>query len=452
MTKAQEVKPWMYVLTVGLGVLLNPLNSSMIAVALTDLQREYHLTFADATWLISAFYIASAAAQPVMGKFSDMFGHKRLFITGLIIVALSSALAPFSPNYWALVGFRALQAVGSSTLFPSGMAVIRSEITQGQAQALSAVAVFSSVSAAFGPSIGGFLVGTWNWEAIFLVNLPLIILGVVLALVILPGGREVNVKLKRIDFSGIALFCVFIVTFILFLLSLGESIRWWAVPVFMVALAAFGYVEKKREEPFIDLVALKSNTKVTLVYLQFLVINIVFYCIFFGIPTFLQQVSHYSESKTGVIMLAVAGFGVVLAPLAGYWIDRAGSKPPLILGSFFMLVGMAGMLTIHEGTALGWLVVVLSFLGVSNGLNNISMQTALYDFVTPEETGTASGLFQTSRYLGAIFSSTLLGLLLDKHMDVLHLHYVVMVCAVLSVVITILSWRLPSKKQACLEH
>src|SRR5699024_1443375 len=120
MTKTLQ-KPWLFVLTIGLGTLLNPLNSSMISVALTRLQQEFSLTFSDASWLISIFYLASAAAQPVMGKLSDMFGPKRLFLTGLILVAGSSTLAPFSPNYPFLLGCRALQAIGSSTLFPSGM-------------------------------------------------------------------------------------------------------------------------------------------------------------------------------------------------------------------------------------------------------------------------------------------------------------------------------------------
>src|SRR5699024_2321712 len=82
-------KRWILLLKVGLVVLLNPLNSSMISVALTQMQHDFQLTFADASWLISIFYLASAAAQPVMGKLSDMFGAKRLFVAGLVLVAIA---------------------------------------------------------------------------------------------------------------------------------------------------------------------------------------------------------------------------------------------------------------------------------------------------------------------------------------------------------------------------
>src|SRR5690625_3098913 len=140
--------PRILLLTIGLGTLLNPLNSSMISVALPQMQRAFALTFADAVLLISVLYLASSAGQPVMGKLSDMFGAKRVFMSGLILVVISCVLAPFSPNYGFSLGCRALQAIGSSTLFPSGMSMVRELITSKQAQALAVVSIFSSTSAA----------------------------------------------------------------------------------------------------------------------------------------------------------------------------------------------------------------------------------------------------------------------------------------------------------------
>src|SRR5699024_8269827 len=206
---------WLLLLTVGLGILLNPLNSSMISVALTQMQHEYVLTFADASWLISIFYLASAAGQPVMGKLSDMFGAKRLFMSGLFLVVISCILAPFSPNYGFLLGCRALQAIGSSTLFPSGMSLVRAQITKNQAQAIAVVSVFSSTSAAFGPTIGGFLIAEWNWPAIFIINLPIIAIAFLLAMIVLPKSSGIQFDIKRIDFIGIILFTISVLGLIL---------------------------------------------------------------------------------------------------------------------------------------------------------------------------------------------------------------------------------------------
>lgn len=446
MTKTKTLqKPWLLVLTIGLGTLLNPLNSSMISVALTRLQHEFTLTFADASWLISIFYLASAAAQPVMGKLSDMFGPKKLFLLGLILVADASILAPFSPNYPFLLGCRALQAIGSSTLFPSGMSMVRTNITKGQGKALATLSIFASTSAAFGPSIGGFLIASWDWQSIFLINFPFIILSFVMAIFILPAKGHGKFELNRIDFGGIVLFIVTMIGLILFLLSLENNIHWSALIVFLLAATGFYYCEKNKQEPFIDLASLKRNPNVTLIYLQFTSINLIYYGYFFGFPTFLQQVQHYNEEHTGLIMLALAGFSVIVAPIAGNLIDRYGSKLPLVIGAFLLLIGTGLLLTFQPGSSLIWFLIIMSILGMSNGFNNISMQTALYEHVKPEETGSASGLFQTSRYLGSILSSCLLGLAFNSHLDFQHLHLVAVISLVFCVLVIFLALKLPGK-------
>ncbi|MGY0693474.1 MFS transporter [Virgibacillus sp. FSP13] len=439
-------KPWLLVLTIGLGTLLNPLNSSMISVALTRLQHEFTLTFADASWLISIFYLASAAAQPVMGKLSDMFGPKRLFLTGLILVAGASMLAPFSPNYPFLLGCRALQAIGSSTLFPSGMSMVRTNITEGQGKALATLSIFASTSAAFGPSIGGFLIASWDWQSIFIINFPFIVLSFVMAIFILPTKGQGKIDVKRIDFIGIILFIVSMIGLILFLLSLENNIHWSALVVFLISSVGFYFYEKKQEEPFIDLASLKRNTNVSFIYLQFTSINLIYYCYFFGFPTFLQQVRDYSEEHTGLIMLALAGFSVIVAPVAGRMIDRYGSKLPLVIGAFLLLIGTALLLTFQQESSLWWFLIIMSILGMSNGFNNISMQTALYEQVKPEETGSASGLFQTSRYLGSILSSCLLGLAFNSHLDIEHLHIVAATSLVFCMLVIVLALRLPGQR------
>lgn len=442
----KQQKTWLFVLTIGLGTLLNPLNSSMISVALTRMQHEFALTFADASWLISVFYIASAAGQPVMGKLSDMFGPKKLFLAGLLLVACSAFLAPFSPNFPFLLGCRALMAIGSSTLFPSGMSMVRTHITDGQAKALATLSIFASTSAAFGPSIGGFLIESWDWPSIFVVNFPFILAAFIMAIFILPNSSQSKIELGRIDFIGIALFIFTIIGLILFLLSLENKIHWWALGIFLLGALSFYQYEKRQKEPFIDLLSLKRNPTVSLIYLQFISINLVYYCYFFGFPTFLQQVHHYSERNTGLIMLALAGAGVIIAPLAGRMIDQHGAKRPLIVGATILFIGTALLLTLQENSSLLWLVIIMAVLGMSNGFNNISMQTALYEHVRPEDTGSASGLFQTSRYLGSILSSSLLGIAFNRHLDTQHLHNVALICLIFCLLVVILAIRLPSRQ------
>src|SRR5699024_7805164 len=108
------------------------------------------------------------------------------------------------------------------------------------------------------------------------------------------------------------------------------------------------------------------------------------------------------EEHTGLIMLALAGFSILVTPIAGRLISKNGSRIAVIIGACLLLIGTGLLLTYDDATTLFWLLPIMSVLGISSGFNNISAQTALYEHVGEEDTGSASGLFQTSRYLGAI--------------------------------------------------
>ncbi|MDG0814051.1 MFS transporter [Cohnella rhizosphaerae] len=154
-----DVRSRKLLIAVGLGVLLNPLNSSMIAVAIARLQQVYELDYTEVSWIIFSFYLASAIAQPVMGKVSDLFGRRKIFLAGLVVSFFSSMLAPLSPGFGWLIASRVAQSIGTSMLVAVGMAIVRIHVTEKQASALSVLSVFLSGAAAIGPFAGGRLAG-----------------------------------------------------------------------------------------------------------------------------------------------------------------------------------------------------------------------------------------------------------------------------------------------------
>lgn len=441
-------KHYLLLVTIALGTLLNPLNSSMISVALTRIQGDFHLTFSDVSWLISTFYLASAISQPVLGRLSDFFGRKRLFLLGLSLVAVASILAPLSPNLGTLIVLRVVQAIGSAALFPSGMGIIRNVVTANQARALAILSIFSSTTAAFGPFIGGFLIHWADWQAIFLVNFPFIIASFALGIFVLPKDPVHEQKAANLDIMGILLFSAAIVSLLLFLLSLAHGFAGWELALGVVFAFLFYLNESKSRNPFIDLRALSSNANAAFVYLQFILVNVIFYSIFFGVPAYLQNVGHFNAQTSGLIMLSIAGFGVVMVPLAGRWIDRSGPKPVLITGSIASIIGTLLLLLIHDSSHAVTIFALLSVLGVSIGFNNLGLQTALYSFVPRSETGTASGLFMTSRYIGTILSSSLLGIIFATRISTNRFHLIATVCAAIGTIILLLAVRMPNRKLA----
>lgn len=437
-------------LAIVLGILLNPLNSSMIAVALVRLRHEFDVSAATVTWLISGFYLAAAVGQPLMGRFVDRFGARRVFLAGLLLVAITGGLAPLSPSFGWLVAARALQAFGTSTAFPAGMAMIRRAAgnphARPPAQALGVVALAASVSAAAGPVLGGFLVSGAGWEAVFFVNAPMAVLAMILGLRWFPvdGHRETGTMRELVassDLPGILLFAGAMTTLLAFLLSVGTGPTWPLLPVSVVCGTALIWWERRATTPFLDVRMLAANPALLAVYGQLAGTCLVFYGAFYALPQWLEQSRGFEPNQTGLLVLPIAAVGACITPLAARFIDRAGARPPLVLGSILLCGASLSLLVFGPGTTVVVIVVISAVLGLPNSLNNLALQARLYTAAPPEHTGAAAGLFQTSRYVGAILSTCLLGLLFTGSVGSAELHRVAIVNAAIALLLVFASLR-----------
>lgn len=428
---------------IALGTLVNPLNSSMIAVALIDLEQGLGIGYGAASWLISGFYLAACVGQPLMGRVADRLGPRRVFCAGLAIVCVSGALAPVAPGFGWVLGLRMLQAVGSSAAFPAGMAMLRrqSGSVAPPADALGLIAIANSASAGFGPVLGGFLVALAGWRAIFVINVPLALAGLILALVLLPrdpppasAGNRAGLA-TLIDPLGVLLFSGTLISLLGFLLSVSTRPQWILLPVLAVAGVLMVVWELRARSPFVDVRGLVANPALAGVLGQQVAIQAVFYSVFFGLPMWLEQSRHFRVETVGLLMLPVAALGVIVTPVAARLVARSGAGVPLLLGSLGLVAGAVLLFTIGDTSPIPLIVGTAAMLGLPNGLNNMGLQAALYTSAPPDQTGVASGLFQTGRYVGAILSTALLGLVLVPDMNATGLHRVAGVMAVMAVLL-----------------
>ena len=437
--------------TVASATLLNPLNSSMISMALPSFGDEFGLSFAGVTWIVSIFYLTSAVAQPVVGRLGDVYGKRRVFFCGLALVAASSVLAPFSPSFSWLVFFRAMQAIGSSVFFPVGTGIIRDLVTERRASALGVLAVFSSTSAALGPSLGGFLVQGGGWRLLFFVNLPFLAVSAVLAAIILPPestARRTSERSPLLDLPGILLFAAALTSTLVFLLSLSGDANLYAALAAPVAWGLFYLQEGRSGEPLINLPRFFSNRGTLFVHAQYVLLNVVFYAMFFGMPTFLQEARGLDARTTGLVMFSIAGLGIVSTPLAGRLIDRRGPAPTLLVAALTVLAGTLLLFTVGEGTGIPWILVVLALFGIGSGFGNLGLQNALLDHTPKEETGAASGLFMTSRYLGTILATSLIGIFFGSAVGTRELHLAAIALVVFAAPILPLALLTPGRGAA----
>jgi MFS family permease len=443
-------------LSVGLGMLLNPLNTSMVAVAIPRLQHAFRLDFTVVSWIIFTFYIASAISNPVVGKASDLFGRKKIFVTGLVVAFAASLLAPFSPSFGWLLVFRIVQSIGTSMLITVGMAVIRIQITENQATALSVVAIFQSGAAAIGPFIGGILIHWWDWPAIFFVNIPFVTASFLLSWRMFPmdekpasARRSLSLRewLQLIDAPGIAFFTAGLVALLVGLLSFKSSghVSLANVMIGLIGvtlLGAFVRVELKVPSPFFPLRTLAKHPAITWVNVEFMVVNLINYAIFFGIPSYLQTVRHVSEFHTGILMLSIGLCSLVASPLAGRWVDRSGPRPALLTAAILMTLGSVWVVTWNQTSPVINVCLTLAAFGVCNGLNSVGMQAALFKSSPKEIIGVASGLLSTSRNLGATFSSLLVGIVMGGEFSFGGFRWLGMILTVVALALVYTSsWR-----------
>ncbi|MBE9916268.1 MFS transporter [Paenibacillus donghaensis] len=434
---------------VALGVVLNPLNSSMISVALFDIQSSFGIQIATVTWLITCFYLAATVGQPLMGKLADLFGARLIFSLGVGLVILSSILSIWTASFGWLLFCRVLQAFGTTTAYPAGLAIIRSlsqgmEKNNSSASSLGLISITANVMAALGPTIGGLLVAYISWKAIFWINIPIAVIVLLLTWIWIPKDKK-NPTIKRIgilkivDLPGIIMFSSMLISLTLFLSYLKNGFQWWLLILSVLSAIILVLREIKISKPFLDVKMLVSNIRLVSVFAQFAGLNIVFYALFFGLPMWLGQVKGYDPQIAGFIMLPFAGLGVLTTPIAVRMIQRSSHRPVIIIGNAVLVIGTLLLLMLGSKTPVILILIVAAIIGIPNGLNNLGLSTAMYSYAKPEETGVASGLFQTCRSVGSILSTSLLGLTFSGSVTTSGLHTIAIIAATISAGLLVIS-------------
>jgi MFS family permease len=401
----------------SLGASLNPLNSSMIAVALVVLRSDFGLDVAAVTWVVTSFYLASAAGQPVMGRLADRFGPRRMFMLGMALVAVTCALAPLAPNFALLCVARAVMALGTATAYPSAVVMVGAIAHRANVDAsrpLGRLQMANTSAAAVGPVVGGLLVSFVGWEALFLINVPLALAALLIVRQAAPRDEvrehgSLAELVRDSDIPGILAFVTALLLVMMAALNVAPGYRWWMLAAGIAIAALFAWRELRFRRPFLDLRLLGRNRPLMLVYLGFAVFSSVYYFVFFGLPQLLQEGGGYDPGVVGLLMLPLAAMSVVATPWAVRAMGRFGVRRVLIAG-VVLLTAVAALMWLLTGTLLVPVVVALTALmGVPYGTVSIATNQGMFVSTRPQERGVAAGIYQTCRYVGAITATVMIG-------------------------------------------
>jgi len=439
-----------------IGAMLNPINSTMIATALVPIGHSLHAGASSTAWLVAGLYLASAIAQPIMGRIADRYGPRRVYLAGLVLVALAGICGLWIPSLSYLVGVRVLVGIGTSAAYPAALAMVRAQSARldrpAPGSVLGTITLGSMVSAAIGPALGGLLVGLAGWQSIFVVNLPLATIGIVFALAWLPPDSVTKPANESawhaLDLRGILLFAASLGVLLLFLMHLRQP-NWLLLGGFGLLAVVLSIVElragassDRAAAPFLDLRMLARNRPLLLTYLRFGLLFIVVYGMLYGFTQWLQDARGFSSEVAGLLLLPMS---VVAAASSAVGARGRRVRAPLWIGTAALLAGSLLLLRVNDTAGLPLLIGLGLLFGLPNGLNMVGNQAALYSQAPADQIGTAAGLSRTAQYLGAIFSSSLIGLYYGDRATDSGLHsltWIFIVLAGILLVITVLDRNL----------
>lgn len=436
---------WRFTTPLFIGSALNPVNSSLIATALVPIAHGVGIPIGQTATLVTALYLASAIAQPTAGKAAEVFGPRRVFVTGILAVAAGGLVGGLAQNLLTLLVSRVLIGLGTSCAYPTAMLLIRKRareagMKQPPGGVLGGLQIAGTATASLGLPVGGLVVGALGWRAVFLINLPVAVIALAATLAwVEPDGplerrraREIAVRLDAVGITG---FAAAMLALLIFLFELPTA-HWWILAVSVALWVADILWELRAASPFLDVRLLAARPALTAVYVRFGLVMLCQYVVLYGITQWIEAVRGFSESASGLLLLPMTLVGgIVIAPVS----RRNLVRGPVIAAALACLIGSAGVLLLDSGSWIGLVVVLTVVFGASMGFAGAGYQTALYTHAPAEQLGTASGLLRTFGYVGSIASSAITGMVFHSHVTDHGVHLIAWIMIGISLVLTALT-------------
>ena len=442
---------WRFLSPLLLGSSLNPINSSMLATGLLGIGLDFHRGPGQVAILVSVLYLCSAIAQPTMGKLSTLFGPRRVFLAGIVILFIAGLVGTFAPAFGFLLLSRALIGIGTSAAYPTAMALVRrraDSVGLGvPSRVLGNFSIASQVTAVIGLPLGGLLAGAFGWRALFFVNVPLALITAVLTVVgvaqdgPLPTGSAATIT-RAIDIPGILIFAGAVTSLLVFLSDLGSP-NWWLLAAFAILTTGLILWERRATNPLLDVSMLAANHPLQRTYLRQLLVGLGVYSALYGTSQWMEESAHLGAAEVGLILIPFSAISIVIARLAS---GRAWIRWPLILSGLCLIATAVALLLLTHTSPIILMIGMTLLFGATNGFSSFANQAALYSQAPAAEIAVASGLYRTSSYIGAIFSSSIIGITFGRTTTDAGLHelaWVLVGIGVAVALLTVLDRRLP---------
>jgi EmrB/QacA subfamily drug resistance transporter len=417
--------PGLTLLAAALGVMMVALDGTIVAVANPAIQASLGASLADIQWITNSYLLALAVTLITIGKVGDRFGHKRVFVAGIVGFGVTSAAIGLSGDIAhsvaLMIVFRALQGVFGAMLQPTALALLRNTFPVEKLN--NAIGVWGAVigaSTAAGPIVGGLLVQHINWEACFYVNVPVGIIALVMVLLVVRETPP-SPAARSFDIPGIGLLTAFLFLLVWGLIK-GPDNGWTSALTIayfagaVVALAAFIVRESKTRAPLLPLKLFRS---VPLSAATFLVITLMFamFGAMFFMTFFMENVHGLDPIQTGVRLLPMTGMMIVGAPLSGQVITRIGPRSPMVVGMLLAAAALFGLSRISMASSMNDTILWFALLGLGLSPVIVGATEVIVGNAAVELAGVASGLQTTAMQVGGTIGTAVLGAVMSARVN-----------------------------------
>ncbi|MDP9657736.1 UNVERIFIED_ORG: EmrB/QacA subfamily drug resistance transporter [Pseudomonas putida] len=399
--------------SLSLSMLLSSLGTSIANVGLPTLAAAFSASFQQVQWVVLAYLLAITALIVSVGRLGDIVGRRRLLLIGMGVFTAASVLCAVSSGLGWLIAARALQGIGAAIMMALTLALVSGAVPKAKlGSAMGLLGTMSAIGTSLGPTLGGFLIANFGWQAIFLLNVPLGILAMGLAQRFLPkDGPEKRADRAGFDVLGTLVLVLTLLAYAL-AMTLGRGgfapLNLTLLLVAVVGAGVFVFVERTAGSPLVRPAMFRNWPLSAGFAMSLLVTTVVMATLVVG-PFYLTGALALNTASVGLAMSTGPLVAALVGVPAGRWVDRLGAHRSGTLGLLAMLTGACILPAVPTGFgALGY-IVPLAVMTAGYALFQVANNTAVLAEIAPQERGVVSGLLGLSRNLGLITGAGVMG-------------------------------------------
>ena len=402
---------------VTIGTFMAVLDISIVNLALPRIMTSFGVNVEQVKWVSTSFLLTTAVCIPLTGWLGRRVGLGRLFIAELMVFTIGLTLSALAPSLNLLIAARVFEALGAGAILPTSLAILTDTFPPAErGRAIGIWGIGFMLGPALGPTSGGYLMDWFDWPAIFVINVPVGVLAIGLAILVLDPGRMDHSL--PFDWKGFLALVTFLVGGLL-TLDLGQDMGWSSQPIVLgigvtaAAFLLFVALEWGGEHPMFPLRLLRNSDFASCVVLG-MIRPIPLYGALFMLPLFLQNVQGRDTIDTGLLLVPAAVMTGLCMPLAGMLTDRFGPRWPTFIGVLAASYSLY-LFTVLDPMVSRWMIVYPQiWRGIGVSLLMTAVNTAALNSVPPEETATASWVLNLTLSVGGAFTIGVLGTMLHR--------------------------------------